>query len=172
MKFPEENHCMFICYAQGPEEYQLYVHLHCLGPCRIMPGQCRIVHRPCRSRGDECCRGRRLFIGKYHAERSSILPSGASGKFHANRSIELTGLDQTAEGFGPGGRVCGMGLRNWSGELVWGMEPSTISGFSVDGSALDAEPSMMRGVFVEGSGLGNGTFHGFGLQRGWFRSVG
>ena len=33
------------------------------------------------------------------------------------------------------------------------MEPSTISGFSVDGSALDAEPSMMRGVFVEGSGL-------------------
>ena len=26
------------------------------------------------------------------------------------------------------------------------------SGFSVDGSALDAEPSMMRGVFVEGSG--------------------
>ena len=50
------------------------------------------------------------------------------------------------------------------------MEPSTISGFSVDGSALDAEPSMMRGVFVEGSGLENGTFHDFWLQRGWFRS--
>ena len=49
------------------------------------------------------------------------------------------------------------------------MEPSTISGLSVDGSALDAEPSMMRGVFVEGSGLENGTFHGFGLQRGRFR---
>ena len=32
------------------------------------------------------------------------------------------------------------------------MEPSTISGFSVDGSDLDAEPSMMRGGFVEGSG--------------------
>ena len=32
------------------------------------------------------------------------------------------------------------------------MEPSTISGFSVDGSALDIEPSMMRGGFVEGSG--------------------
>ena len=32
------------------------------------------------------------------------------------------------------------------------MEPSTVSGFSVDGSALDAEPSMMRGGFVEGSG--------------------
>ena len=57
----------------------------------------------------------------------SILPSGASCKFHANRHIELTGPDQTAEGFGPGGRVCGMGL-------------------------------------------GNGTFHDFGLQRGWFRS--
>ena len=50
------------------------------------------------------------------------------------------------------------------------MEPSTISGFSVDGSALDAEPSMMRGVFVEGSGLRNGTFHGFGPQRGRFSS--
>ena len=56
----------------------------------------------------------------------SILLSGASGKFHADRYIELTGWDQTAEGFGPGGRV-------------WGM------------------------------GLGNGTFHDFGLQRGWFR---
>ena len=50
------------------------------------------------------------------------------------------------------------------------MEPSTVSGFSVDGSALDIEPSMMRGVFVEGSTLMNGTFHGFGPQRGWFRS--
>ncbi|MDY6182207.1 MAG: hypothetical protein SPI33_01690 [Candidatus Cryptobacteroides sp.] len=50
------------------------------------------------------------------------------------------------------------------------MEPSTVSGLSVDGSALDAEPSMMRGIFMEGSGLRNGTFHGFGLQRGWFRS--
>ena len=44
------------------------------------------------------------------------------------------------------------------------------SGFSVDGSALDAEPSMLRGVVVDGSGLENGTFHDFGLQRGWFRS--
>ncbi|MCI6327479.1 MAG: hypothetical protein MR793_02270 [Bacteroidales bacterium] len=50
------------------------------------------------------------------------------------------------------------------------MEPSTISGLSADGSALDAEPSMMPSVFVEGSGLRNGTFHGFGLQRGGFRS--
>ena len=32
------------------------------------------------------------------------------------------------------------------------MEPSTVSGLSVDGSALDIEPSMMRGGFVEGSG--------------------
>ena len=42
----------------------------------------------------------------------SILPSGASGKFHANRYIELTGLDQTAEGFGPGEWAWGMGLGN------------------------------------------------------------
>ena len=66
------------------------------------------------------------------------------------------------------------------------MEPSTVSGFSVDGSALDIEPSTMRGIsmegallryepsmmrggFVEGSGLRDGTFHGFGPQRGWFR---
>ena len=42
----------------------------------------------------------------------------------------------------------------------------------MDGSALDIEPSMMRGVFVEGSVLENGTFHGFGPQRGWFRSGG
>ena len=49
-------------------------------------------------------------------------------------------------------------------------EPSTISGLIADGSALDIEPSMMRGVFMEGSGLENGTFHDFGLQRGWFRS--
>ena len=98
------------------------------------------------------------------------MPSGASGKFHANRHIELTGPDQTAEGFGPGGRAWRTGLEDGSAEWVCGMEPSTISGFSVDGSDLDAEPSMMRGVFVEGSPLRNGTFHGFGLQRGWFRS--
>ena len=134
-----------------------------------MPGQCRIVHRPCRSRGDECCRSRQLFVGKYPAERSSILPSGASSKFHANRHIELTGPDQTAEGFGPGGRAWRTGLEDGSAEWVCGMEPSTISGFSVDGSAPEDEPSMMRGVFVEGSGLGNGTFHGFGPQRGGFR---
>ena len=100
----------------------------------------------------------------------SILPSGASGKFHANRHIELTGPDQTAEGFGPGGRGWRTGLEGGSAEWVWRMEPSTISGFSGDGSALDDEPSMMRGGFVEGSGLGNGTIHGFGPQRGWFRS--
>ena len=88
---------------------QLYVHLLCRG-------QGRIVHRPNRSGGDECCRSRRLFVGKYPAERSSILPSGASGKFHANRYIELTGLDQTAEGFGPGGRAWRTGLGNGSGK--------------------------------------------------------
>ena len=49
------------------------------------------------------------------------------------------------------------------------MEPSTISGFSVDGSALDAELSMMQSVFVEGSVLENGTIRDFEPQRGWFR---
>ena len=195
---------MFICNARGPEEYQLYVHLQCPGQCRIMPGQCRIVHRPCRSRGDECCRGRRLFVGKYHAERSSILPSGASGKFHANRHIELTGLDQTAEGFGPGEwNLPRYGALAWKVQL-WSsncpryrhqpwkvqllnpepsvicvfiadgcfvyIELSTIWGISMEGALLRYEPSMMRGVFVEGSVLENGTFHSFGLQRGWFRS--
>ena len=42
------------------------------------------------------------------------------------------------------------------------MEPSTISGLSVDGSALDIEPSMMQGVFVDGSGLENGTVRDMG----------
>ena len=161
---------MFICNARGPEEYQLYVHLHCLGQCRIMPGQCRIVHRPCRSRGDECCRSRGLFVGKYPAERISILPSGASSKFHANRHIELTGPDQTAEGFGPGGRGWRTGLEDGSAEWVWRMEPSTVSGLSVDGSALDIEPSMMRGGFGEGSGLRNGTFHDARRFHGGFDS--
>ena len=125
---------MFICNARGPEEYQLYVHLHCLGQCRIMPGQCRIVHRPCRSRGDECCRSRRLFVGKYPAERSSILPSGASGKFHANRHIELTGPDQTAEGFGPGGRAWRTGLRNGSAE--WNLPRFRASAWMVPPNSL------------------------------------
>ena len=106
------------------------------------------------------CREVSCRAKQYPAERSSILPSGASGKFHANRYIELTGLDQTAEGFGPRGRAWRMGLGN--GKWGWEMEPSTISGFSVDGSALDAEPSMMRGVFVEGSVLENGTVRDMG----------
>ena len=49
-------------------------------------------------------------------------------------------------------------------------QPYMISCLNEEGSALDDEPSMMRGIFVEGSGLGNGTFHGFGPQRGGFRS--
>ena len=42
------------------------------------------------------------------------------------------------------------------------MEPSAISGLSVEGSALDIEPSMMQGVFVDGSGLENGTVRDMG----------
>ena len=37
-----------------------------------------------------------------------------------------------------------------------------ISGLSVEGSALDIEPSMMQGVFVDGSGLENGTVRDMG----------
>ena len=48
-------------------------------------------------------------------------------------------------------------------------QPYMISCLNAEGSVLDIEPSMMRGVFMEGSGLRNGTFHGFGPQRGWFR---
>ena len=153
-------------FSENPRRIPLHVHLQCPGQCRIMPGQCRIVHRPCRSRGDECCRSRRLFVGKYPAERISILPSGASSKFHANRHIELTGPDQTAEGFGPGGRAWRTGLEDGSAEWVCGMEPSTISGLSVEGSALDAEPSMMRGIFVEGSGRRRepSTISGFSVE--------
>ena len=51
-------------------------------------------------------------------------------------------------------------------------QPYMISCLNAEGSVLDIEPSMMRGIFVEGSTLRNGTFHGFGLQRGWFRSGG
>ena len=47
-------------------------------------------------------------------------------------------------------------------------QPYMISCLNAEGSVLDIEPSMMRGVFVEGSGLENGTFHDFGLQRGGF----
>ena len=49
-------------------------------------------------------------------------------------------------------------------------QPYMISCLNAEGSVLDIEPSMMRGVFVEGSGLRNGTIHGFGPQRGGFRS--
>ena len=151
MKFPEEANCMFICYAQGPEEYQLYVHLLCRG-------QCRIVHRPYRSRGDECCRSRRLFVGKYHAERCSILPSGASGKFHANRYIELKGLDQTAEGFGPGGRA-------------WEMEPSTKWSINMEGALLRHGPSVISSLRVEGWFCLHRTVRDSGLKRGGFDSA-
>ena len=50
------------------------------------------------------------------------------------------------------------------------MEPSTVSGFSVDGSALEDEPSMMRGVFVDGSVLENGTFRDMEHYSGRFAS--
>ena len=38
----------------------------------------------------------------------------------------------------------------------------------MDGSALDIEPSMMRGVFVEGSVLENGTVREMEHYRGRF----
>ena len=163
MKFPEEANCMFICYAQGPEEYQLYVHLHCLGQCRIMPGQCRIVHRPCRSRGDECCRGRRLFVGKYRAERSSILPSGASGKFHANRHIELAGLDQTAEGFGPGEwNLPRYGALAWKVQL-WSSNCPRYRHQPWKVQLLNPEPSVICVFIADGWLCLHRTVHDIGL---------
>ena len=112
MKFPEEANCMFICDARGRAGLS------------IAPAGAEVTN----------VAGVASFLS------GSILPSGASGKFHANRHIELTGPDQTVEGFGPGGRAWRTGLEDGSAEWVCGI------------------------------GLGNGTFHDFGLQRGWFRS--
>ena len=158
---------------------QLYVHLLC-------PGQCRIVHRPNRSGGDECCRGRRLFVGKYPAERSSILPSGASGKFHANRYIELTGLDQTAEGFGPGEwNLPRYGALAWKVQLwssncpryrhqPWKVqllnpEPSVICVFIADGCFVYIELSTIWGISMEGALLRHGPSVISSLRvEGWF----
>ena len=84
----------------------------------------------------------------------SIVLRGASGKFHANRYIELTGLDQTAEGFGPGGRV-------------WEMEPSTIWSISMEGPALVIELSTIWASTVEGSTLESRTIRDMCLYRGW-----
>ena len=102
----------------------------------------------------------------------SIMPSGAAScraeQFHANRHIELTGLDQTAEGFGPGGRVCGMGLRNWSGELVWGMEPSAKWSINMEGALLRHGPSVISSLRVDGWFCLHRTVRDSGLKRGGF----
>ena len=45
-------------------------------------------------------------------------------------------------------------------------QPYMISCLNAEGSVLDDEPSMMRGGFVEGSGLGKGTIGGGGRRRG------
>ena len=157
-------------FSENPRRIPLHVHLQCTGPRRI-PTVCSSALPwavPDNARGSAG-----LYIAPAGAEvtnvagvasflSGSILPRGASSKFHANRHIELTGPDQTTEGFGPGGRVWRTGLEDGSAEWACGMEPSTISGFSVDGSALDIEPSMMQGVFVDGSGLENGTVRDMG----------
>ena len=49
------------------------------------------------------------------------------------------------------------------------IELSTISAFSVEGSRLDAEPSMIWGINVEGSVLENGTVREIESQRGRFQ---
>ena len=46
------------------------------------------------------------------------------------------------------------------------LEPSTISTFTVDGSPLDAEHSMKRGIIVEGTPCCLLTFHDIDLHRG------
>ena len=50
------------------------------------------------------------------------------------------------------------------------IELSTISAFSVDGSRVDTEPSMIRAQSVEGSGLENGTVRDMEHYRGRFAS--
>ncbi len=110
---------------------QLYVHLLCLGTRRIptvyssaitvaVPDNARgsagLSIAPAGAEVTNVAGVAGFLSGSIMPRGASIMPSGASGKFHANRHIELTGLDQTAEGFGPGGRACGIGLRNWSGE--------------------------------------------------------
>ena len=49
-------------------------------------------------------------------------------------------------------------------------QPYMISCLNAEGSVLDIEPSMMRGGFVEGSGLRNGTFHDARRFHGGFDS--
>ena len=154
MKFPEEANCMFICYAQGPEEYQLYIHLQ-------DPGRCRIVHRPTGAEVTNVAGVAGFLSGSIMPRGASIMPSGASGKFHANRHIELTGLDQTAEGFGPGKwNLPRYGALAWKVQLwssncpryrhqPWKVqllnpEPSVICVFIADGCFVYIELSVIR----------------------------
>ena len=136
----KNTNCMFICYARGSAGLSI---APAGAEVTNVAGVAGFLSGSIVLRGAVSCRAELVV---------SSMPTGILNRRDWIRQRRGSGL-----GDGPGGRVCGM-------------EPSTISGFSVDGSALDIEPSMMRGVFVEGSTLRNGTFHGFGLQRGWFRS--
>ena len=49
-------------------------------------------------------------------------------------------------------------------------EPSVIHALSMEGSALDPEPSMKSTFSVDGSTTGIRTFRDIGPQRGRFRS--
>ena len=81
MKFPEEANCMFICDARGRAGLS------------IAPAGAEVTN----------VAGVAGFLsGSIVPRGASIMPSGASGKFHANRYIELTGLENgTFHDFGP-----------------------------------------------------------------------
>ena len=102
-----------------------------------------------------------FLSGSIMPRGASIMPSGASGKFHANRHIELTGLDQTAEGFGPGKwNLPRYGALAWKVQLwssncpryrhqPWKVqllnpEPSVICVFIADGCFVYIELSVIR----------------------------
>ena len=118
-------------FSENPRRIQLHVHLQCQGPRRIptvcssaMPGavpdnargSAGLSIAPTGAEVTNVAGVAGFLSGSIVPRGASIMPSGASGKFHANRYIELTGLDQTAEGFGPGGRAWRTGLRDGSAE--------------------------------------------------------
>ena len=118
-------------FSENPRRIPLHVHLQCTGPRRIptvcssaMPGavpdnargSAGLSIAPAGAEVTNVAGVAGFLSGSIVPRGASIMPSGASGKFHANRHIELTGPDQTAEGFGPGGRGWRTDLRNGSAE--------------------------------------------------------
>ena len=155
---------------------QLYVHLQCPGTRRIptvyssaitvaVPDNARgsagLSIAPAGAEVTNVAGVAGFLSGSIMPRGASIMPSGASGKFHANRHIELTGLDQTAEGFGPGKwNLPRYGALSWKVQLwssncpryrhqPWKVqllnpEPSVICVFIADGCFVYIELSVIR----------------------------